>query len=109
MILDALPLFRMVRSFTGFAKELGITGEHFNKIHQSANEVLQRSDVLTLPDRFNDAFARKGWVATGAMSAKTMRTVLELKEAGKNQQAENELLGATIRPLFEGEQWRQSL
>ena len=92
MISDALPLIRLVKSFTGFAKELGITGEMLNTIDQSAEEVLQRSNVLTLPDRFNDAFARKGWVATGSMSVDTMRTALELYEAGRNQQAENEIM-----------------
>ena len=92
MISDALPLIKIVKSFTGFAKKLGITGEIFNTIHQSADGVLQSSDVLTLPDLFNDAFARKGWVATGSMSVDTMRTALELYEAGKNQQAENEII-----------------
>ena len=91
-ISDLLPLIRMVRLFTGFAKKLGNTSEVLDKIDQSANEMLQRAAVLTLPDRFNDAFARKGWIATGAMSVDTMRTALELHEAGKNQQAENEII-----------------
>ena len=82
----------MVKWSTSFAKELGITGEMLNTIDQSADVVLQRSDVLALPDRFNDVFARKGWIATGSMSVDTMRTALELYEAGKNQQAENEIM-----------------
>ena len=92
MILDALPLIKVVKSFTGLAKKLGIASENLDRIHKSADEVLLSSDVLTLPDRFNDAFARKGWIATGSMSADTMRTALELYEAGKNQQAENEII-----------------
>ena len=91
-ISDLLPLIRMVKLFTGFAKKLGNTSEMLDKIDQSANEMLQRSADLTLADRFNDAFARKGWIATGAMSVDTMRTALELHEAGKNQQAENEII-----------------
>ena len=91
-ILDALPLVKMAKSFTGFAKKLGITNKSLDRIHQATDDVLQQSDVLTLPDRFNDAFARKGWVATGPMSTDTMRTALELYEAGKNQQAEDEII-----------------
>ena len=92
MISDALPLIKMAKSFTGFAKKLRITNESLDGIHQAADAVLEQSDILTLPDRFNDAFARKGWVATGSMSADTMRTALELYEAGKNQQAEEEII-----------------
>ena len=91
-ISDALPLIKMAKLFTGFAKTIGITNESINRIHQAADDVLQQSDVLTLPDRFNEAFARKGWVATGSMSADTMRKALELYESGKNQQAEDEII-----------------
>ena len=92
MISDALPLVRMTKSFTGFVKKLGITNKSLDKIHQAAADMLQQSNVLTLPDRFNDAFARKGWIATGSMSVDTMRTAIELYEAGENQQAEDEII-----------------
>ena len=92
MILDTLPLAKMAKLFTGFAKRFGITNESLDRIHQAANDVLQQSDILRLPDRFNDAFARSGWIATGSMSADTMRKALELHEAGKDQQAENEII-----------------
>ena len=92
MISDALPLVKMAKWFTGFAKKVGITNKNLERIHQAADDVLQQSDVLTLPDRFNDAFARKGWIATGSMSVDTMRAALELYEAGKNQQAEDEII-----------------
>ena len=91
-ILDALPLVKMAKSFTGFAKKLGITNKSLDRIHKATVDVSQKSDVLTLPDRFNDAFSRKGWVATGSMSVATMRTAVELYEAGKNQQAEDEII-----------------
>ena len=91
-ILDALPLVKMAKSVAGFAKKLGIANESLDKIHQTAEDMLQQADLLTLPDRFNDAFARKGWVATGSMSAGTMQTALKLYEAGKSQQAEDEII-----------------
>ena len=82
----------MAKSFTTFAKKLDISNKGLEKIHQTPNDMLQQSGVLTLPDRFNDTFARKGWVATGSMSVDTMRTALELYEAGKNQEAEDEII-----------------
>ena len=92
MISDVLPLVKMAKSFTGFAKKLGITNKSLDRIHQATDDVLQQSDVLTLPDRFNDAFARKGWVATGSMSADTMQTAIELYEAGKNHRQKTKSL-----------------
>ena len=91
-ISDVLPLVKIAKSFTSVAKKLGISNKSLDKIHQAADDMLQKSGVLTLPDRFNDAFARKGWIATGSMSVDTMRTALELYEAGKNQQAEDEII-----------------
>ena len=92
MISDVLSLVKMTKLFTSFAKKLGITNKSFDRIQQAADDVLQQSDVLTLPDRFNDAFAPKGWIATGSMSADTMGMALELYEAGKNQQAEDAII-----------------
>lgn len=91
-ISDVLPLVKVTKLFTSFATKIGIKHESLDRIHQAASDVLQQSDILTLPDRFNDAFAREGWIATGSMSTDTMRTALELYEAGKNQQAEDEII-----------------
>ena len=91
-ISDALPLIKMAKSVAGFSKKLGVSNENLDKIYQTADDMLQQADILTLPDRFNNAFARKGWVATGSMSAGTMQTALEFYEAGKNQQAEHEII-----------------
>ena len=92
MISDVLPVVKMTKLFTSFAKKIGINNERLDRIHRAASDALQQSDILTLPDRFNDAFARKGWIATGSMSTDAMRTALELYEAGKTQQAEDEII-----------------
>ena len=92
MISGALLLAKMARSIAGFLKKLGITNENVDRIHQAANDALRHSDILTLPDRFNDAFARKGWIATGSMSADTMRKAVELYESGRPQEAEDEII-----------------
>ena len=92
MISDALPLLRLARLVTSFAKRIGTPNENLERINRVANDVLQRSDVLTLPDRFNDAFAQEGWVAIGSMSVETMQKAVDLYEAGKKQEAEDEII-----------------
>ena len=91
-ILDALLWIKLVKSSPGLMKKLGISSERLDRLHQAVEDVLQQSDVLTLPDRFNDAFAQKGWIATGSMSATTMQRALDLHEAGEHQHAEDEIL-----------------
>ena len=89
---DVLPLVKLTASVTGFMKRFGITNPNIDGIHQAAADVLRQSDVLTLPDRFNAAFARNGWVATASMSVDTMRKALELHQAGDHQRAEDEIM-----------------
>ena len=91
-ISDYLLLAKIVRLMTGFSKTLGITNATVDRFHQGADKALRQSDILTLPDRFNDAFACEGWIATGSMSADTMRKAVELYESGKKQEAEEEIL-----------------
>ena len=89
---DILPVMRAARSITGLLKKIGISSETLDKFHGAANHVLERSDILTLPDRFNNAFASAGWIATGSMSATVMQRALALQEAGKQHEAEQEIL-----------------
>ena len=66
---DYLLLARIVRLTTGFSKTLGITNATVDRLHHSADKALRQSDILTLPDRFNAAFASEGWIATGSPPA----------------------------------------
>ena len=89
---DYLLLARIVRLTTGFSKTLGITNATVDRLHHSADKALRQSDILTLPDRFNAAFASEGWIATGSMSADTIRKAVKLYESGKKQEAQDEIL-----------------
>ncbi len=91
-ISDLLPLMRVAKSLTGFAKRLGIKNDDLHKIHQTVDDLLKQSDIVKLPDRFNDAFAKKGWIATSSMSVDTMERALQLHGEGKLQLAEDEIL-----------------
>ena len=87
-----MPLVKLTASATGFMRRLGITNRNIDGIHQAAADVLRQSDMLTLPDRFNDAFARYGWVVTASMSVDTMQRALEFHHAGEKQRAEDEII-----------------
>ena len=66
--------------------------ENLDKIYIAADDVMKKADVLTLPDRFNKSCARDGWIATGSLSADTLRNALRLYESGRRHEAEEELL-----------------
>ena len=89
---EALMLVKWAKSITGSLKCLGMRNEQIDRIYQAANEVVRQANVLTLPDRFNDAFADDGWIATGSMSADIMQKAVDLYELGKKQEAEDEIL-----------------
>ena len=88
----ALLLMKAARSITGLLKKLAISNKDLDRIHQAADDALKQSDILNLPDRFNAAFSDEGWIATGSMSADTMRTAVELFKAGRKQEAEEVIL-----------------
>ena len=70
-------------------------------MHQAAEYVLNQAHILTLPDRFNDAFSEKGWIATSSLSCDTMSQAIDLHNAGKEQQAEEEILAWFQRDKIE--------
>ena len=87
-----MPLVKAVKAITGAMKGLGLKNETVDKIHQSATDVLRQSDVLDLPDRFNDAFADQGWIATQSFGMEAMRRAVELHREGNLEGAEQEIL-----------------
>ena len=89
---EALLVAKGVKSITGFFRKLSITSENIEKIHHAADAVLNQADILDLPDRFNEAFSRDGWIATGSMSADTMRKAIHLAESDQKQEAEDTIL-----------------
>ena len=91
-IKKALVIAKLARSVTGFLKKLSITNVRIDSIHHVAGTALSEADVLDLPDRFNDTFSSNGWIATGSMSADTMRQALRFYESGEWQAAEDLIL-----------------
>ena len=91
-ISQSLYFAKAAKFITGILKRLPTTNESLNQIHQAADAVVKQSDLLHLPDRFNDTFSEDGWIATNSMSVDIMRKAIELHEAGREQDAKETIL-----------------
>jgi hypothetical protein len=89
---SVLPAVRLLQTLTGAARAHGMKDEKIDGLHSMAADLLDQSEILTMPDRFNAAFADEGWIATGSMAAETMQNAVRLHEAGKHDEAEEEIL-----------------
>ncbi len=89
---EQIPLVKAAKAITGAVKALGVENETVDRIHVTATEALHQADILDLPDRFNDAFAGRGWIATASFAVDTMRRSVELQEEGLDEEAEQEIL-----------------
>lgn len=97
-ISDLLPIVRAVRGVAKLAHATGLGGARAKQFVESANELLSQADILDLPDRFNAAFADRGWIATSSLSVEVMRAALESHEAGDMDAAEMIILNWVLMP-----------
>ncbi|GLQ27430.1 hypothetical protein [Sulfitobacter pacificus] len=89
---DMLPLVKAAKGITGFLQKIGLDTEAVGGVNDAAEAALTQSDILDLPDRFNSAFGRLGWVATNSMSVDVMREAIAQFEAGDVQGAEQTVM-----------------
>lgn len=52
------------------------------------NKIKEQSEVLLVPDRFNDTFAQQGWIAYESMSMEAMLKAIEIEKKGGLAEAE---------------------
>lgn len=83
-----LPLVKMMSALSGAADAVGIKSDKLRNLGKMASDVLSQAEVLDLPDRFNAAFAKRGWVATSSISLDMMRSALAFHDAGEPEKAE---------------------
>lgn len=86
-----LPLVKMMSVLSDAADAIGIKSGKLRDLGKMASEVLSQAEVLDLPDRFNAAFATKGWITTSSMSLDVMRHALALHDTGEPEAAEQEI------------------
>ena len=87
-----MPLVKAAQAITGAMKSLGIKNDAVERVHQSTAAIVREADIVELPDRFNDAFADEGWIATQSLAADTMRRAVELHGDGRRAEAERQIL-----------------
>lgn len=94
----ALPAVRALRWLAKASIKLGIGREGAQRIVDSADQIFNQSEILTLPDRFNAAFSERGWFATSSMSLDAMRSAVEKHEEGDTDRGEGILLDWALDP-----------
>ncbi|WP_354677858.1 hypothetical protein [Cupriavidus plantarum] len=87
-----LPIVRVVGSVAGVAAKFGFRREAMTNLQRTADQFLTSAHILEFPDRFNGAFARQGWIATGSFSLDAMRKAVALHDEGKLEEAEEAIL-----------------
>lgn len=83
---------QLLRGVADFALKLGIGGEVARNLVKGANEILAQADILSLPDRFNTAFSKHGWIATSSMPSNAARNALHHHDTGNDEAAEAAIL-----------------
>jgi hypothetical protein len=87
-----------ISSIVGFLEKLGIRNETISKALSKLPSLAgQTGKLATLPDRFNNKFADRGWIAFESMNAEVMENALIKADAGDMDDAED-LLAAHFTP-----------
>lgn len=97
-ISTALPLVRTMGGAAKIALKMGIGGEKARELVANADQLLGQADILELPDRFNTAFAERGWFATSSISIDVTRRALKKHADGDSDAAEELLLDWILNP-----------
>lgn len=79
-------LWPLMKLFGLVKKDLPIDKEALAGLRSQANE------LLGLPDKFNEAFSSRGWIAYETLNADLMRRTVDLAQAAKVDEAESEIL-----------------
>lgn len=75
------------------SKQLGYSSPQFDDAFKQLEEAKSKYKTLKIvPDRFNDFFAKKGWIAFETLSVNLMEKCVNLAEAGKPKEAEQALV-----------------
>jgi hypothetical protein len=74
-------------------KQFGLIDENANEVFNQIPDMRRQFDLLAKsPDKFNQHFSKRGWVAYESMNFDFMVRLIELAENGNIDQAESELV-----------------
>ncbi len=78
-----------VGSFIEILREQGVDHKVLHELRLGAQYMLDNKDYIDVAERFNQAFAEKGWIATESLRAEVLREALTLHEEKRHEEAEN--------------------
>lgn len=82
-----------VKAASAVAGAFGFFGnEKAAKIKAAADDLLEQAKILDVPDRFNEAFANQGWIATGSFSMTAMHAALDHHANGRADDAQKAIV-----------------
>lgn len=87
-----LPGLQALGKGASFLENFGLKRESIQRFADQINDLVEQSEIIDLPDRFNEAFGPLGWIAVGsALSVDIIKTALSLHAEGKIDEAETAL------------------
>lgn len=87
-----LPTSRFVSKAAKILSKIGFKNERISKVLKHVSDIENMSHIITLPDRFNEAFSDAGWIATSSLSTETMENAYNLHMSGNQDAAQNEII-----------------
>lgn len=71
----------------------GVNSENLKESLEPLDDIQKQFELISKsPDKFNDHFSKKGWIAHESMNFDLMLTCIEFTEKGKTELAESELI-----------------
>ena len=89
---DFLKQFEAFESLETLYKAFPFVHQLFPNMDQVFNElsnIKKQSEILKLPDQFNERFAKQGWIAYESMSMEVMQTAINIHDTNGQNSAEN--------------------
>ena len=73
---------------------LGLNKDKLNDVLSTIGELEKQMSILDIPDRFNEHFTKRGWIARESMNFIAMATAVNLAENGRLDEAEQVIMDA---------------
>lgn len=89
---DFLKQFEAFESLETLYKAFPFVHQLFPNMEQVFNElsdIKKQSEILNLPDQFNERFAKQGWIAYESMSVEVMQAAISIHDSNGQNAAEN--------------------
>jgi hypothetical protein len=92
-LMNDLGRFKALSDLVGWLEKVGIRNEKIPEaIREFPQLYAQAQQLVKMPDEFNTHFSKAGWIAYESFNAETMKSAIELANAGRIDEAEKLLV-----------------